>query len=444
MPTFKQYTNKINKDLDVNKKGFIVDPGPYEAIIKNNFDARHTGRMDVYIPTLGGIETDPRSWIPVRYISPYIGQTNKRLNDKRKESGVYSYGMWMTVPDPGTRVAVIFLEGRRNNGIILGCMVDGANNHMIPGLASSKEWIKTDEVAELFPEYEPGEHYLPVLEFNPKAENKSVKHPIKIERPVNIELAKILKEQGLLGDLIRGQSFSSAQRDSNSTVYGISTPGRSENDPATDEALRDKLKSGYATQEDLDVRKRMPGHSFTMDDGDIDGNNKLIRLRTSTGHQILMNDDAGVIYVGTSSGNAWIELNNAGDIDIYSKQTINMHTENNFNIRAGGDINLDAGKGLNILTGTESIKVQSGKNIEVSSKGNNITSAGGNTDISSSGHTYLVGSEIDLNPTTSVPSAAAPEKYDLKMHGNKLVLTSTNTRVPEREPWNHTPSTGET
>ena len=45
---------------------------------------------------------------------------------------------------------------------------------------------------------------------------------------------------------------------------------------------------------------------FVMDDGDDKGKSNQIRLRTSTGHQILMDDDEGIIYVATASGNAWV------------------------------------------------------------------------------------------------------------------------------------------
>ena len=85
MATFGQYLNKIDPNLDVQKKGAIVDPGPYEGIIKNNSDVRRTGRMDIFIPTFGGDETDARSWIPVAYMSPFMGQTNKRLLDKNNK-----------------------------------------------------------------------------------------------------------------------------------------------------------------------------------------------------------------------------------------------------------------------------------------------------------------------------------------------------------------------
>lgn len=440
MATFGQYLNKIDPNLDVQKKGAIVDPGPYEGIIKNNSDVRRTGRMDIFIPTFGGDETDARSWIPVAYMSPFMGQTNKRLLDKNETTGLYSYGMWTTVPDPGTKVVVTFLEGARNNGVIIGCLIDNQNNHMVPGFASSKNWLKDEAVVELLPTYEPGKDFLPVLEYNTSIKRDS-NQPNTIARPVNIELVKILKEQGLIGDHKRGQSFSTSQREGNSAVYGISTPGRPVNDPAINEPLKQRMQNGEATAEDLEVRKRMPGHSFVLDDGDIEGNSKLVRLRTSTGHQLLLNDTDGMIYVGTASGNAWIEMTNNGDVHVYNKGSLNIHSEGNFNVHAGGNINMEATGGINISSmGASGIKVQADKGgIDMYSElGTNNESAGAVH--TKAGTNITMTSENPESIHMNGPEANAavkPTRNDLLTgNNNRDVLNSTSTAVPEHEPWN--------
>jgi len=68
-----------------------------------------------------------------------------------------------------------------------------------------------------------------------------------------------------------------------------------------------------------------------MDDGDANGDNQLVRLRTSSGHQLLLNDSANVIYIANGTGKAWMEFAGDGTIDVYSAGSINY--------RAGGDIN---------------------------------------------------------------------------------------------------------
>ena len=47
-----------------------------------------------------------------------MGQTNKKLLDKNETTGLYSYGMWTTVPIR-TKVVVTFLEGRKTTELLL-------------------------------------------------------------------------------------------------------------------------------------------------------------------------------------------------------------------------------------------------------------------------------------------------------------------------------------
>tara|TARA_R110002074_G_scaffold35457_3_gene96784 strand:- start:43864 stop:45222 length:1359 start_codon:yes stop_codon:yes gene_type:complete len=439
MPTFQQYINKINPDLDVNKKGSIVDPGPYEAIVKNNNDSRRTGRMDVYIASLGGIPDDPRSWIPVKYMSPFLGTTDQGLLDKQEQTAMYSYGMWLTLPDPGSKVVVVFLEGQRNNGVIIGSVVDDVANHMTPGLASSKKWLKTEEVTTLFPTLEPDTDFLPVTEFNTKVVRDS-RQTNTIYRPVNIELAKILKAQGLIGDNIRGQSFSTPQRENNSQVFGLSTPGRGDKDPASDPALKTKMQNGEATAEDLQIRKRFPGHSLVLDDGDSEGASKLVRLRTSTGHQILMDDTNNLIYIATNNGNAWIEMSEHGKIDIHSEDSISIHTAKNINMTAEKSINLEAGEKVNIKSMVD-INLDT-NNINTMAQGDTKITSGATSHINSGTSHLETATAIHMNggtaasqaariPTNNVPTVKLEEKEWIAGPPKNYI----SKRVPQHEPW---------
>ena len=107
MATFGQYLNKIDPNPDVQKKGAIVDPGPTKASLKIIVMSTYWtyGRFPF---TFGGDETDARSWILVAYMSPFMGQTNKKLLDKNETTGLYSYGMWTTVPDPEQKLLLRF------------------------------------------------------------------------------------------------------------------------------------------------------------------------------------------------------------------------------------------------------------------------------------------------------------------------------------------------
>ena len=53
-----------------------------------------------------------------------------------------------------------------------------------------------------------------------------------------------------------------------------------------------------------------------MDDGAADGTNQLTRLRTASGHQMLMHDTEGVVYIANGSGKAFIEMDTDGTVSV--------------------------------------------------------------------------------------------------------------------------------
>src|SRR5690606_27106041 len=84
------------------------------------------------------------------------------------------------------------------------------------------------------------------------------------------------------------------------------------------------------------------GHQFVMDDHP---DHQLIRLRTSFGSQILLNDSckSPYIYISTATGNVWVELVDNGDINLFGEGNLNIHARGNMNFTADNDINFEAG-----------------------------------------------------------------------------------------------------
>ena len=120
-----------------------------------------------------------------------------------------------------------------------------------------------------------------------------------------------------------------------SRVFVISTPGPVD----TGSPLKEAGFQSGAGSIMLPV-SRLGGHQFVMDDGDVDGKNELFRIRTRTGHQILLHNSSDLIYIGNSKGSAWIELTSNGKIDVYAQDSISMHTEADFNFLADRDVNI--------------------------------------------------------------------------------------------------------
>lgn len=321
----------------------LPSPGPYLAEITNHLDPTYMGSLEVAL--IKGMPNDinlqGNTYI-VKYLSPFYGVTSVRFegtnssdfNDVQK-----SYGLWMVPPDIGTTVMVIFIDGDPNQGYWFGCVQDIFQNHMVPGIAASKNVQLTKEQERKY-----GTNYLPVAEFNKSVQKLDNPNPDKIGKPVH-PFAERLLAQGLLLDTIRGVTSSSARREVPSGVFGISTPG-----PLDTSAGAKRGEIGY----DVKVRapvSRLGGSTFVMDDGDINGQNELVRIRTRTGHQILLHNSHDLIYIANSKGSAWVELTSNGKIDIYAEDSVSIHTKQDFNFRADRDFNLEAGRNFNVSVG---------------------------------------------------------------------------------------------
>ena len=329
-----------------------LSPGPYVGVVKSNNDPLRAGRLKVLIPSLkGSTGSDFDGLIDCDYLSPFYG--NKGLSyikqGYKHTDSQFSYGFWAVPPDLETRVLVIFAEGKVEEAFWIGCVQEPLTNHMTPGIASS---FRTKDSDNQNTQDEYGSENLPAGEVNRLMdidENNFDKAPMPIH-----PLADTLLTQGLSKDNIRGNTSSSAQREAPSQVFGMSTPGRL-NPGAT------PVKVGAKDSEAEAIVDRLSGHTFVMDDGAEDGTNQLTRLRTSSGHQLLMHDSEGIVYIANASGNAWIEMNKEGRIDIYSGVGgINMRTQGDFNLHADANINMHAGQSVRMSApGTDDVYFKS-------------------------------------------------------------------------------------
>lgn len=329
--------------VEKRTRSILPSPGPYLAEVTNHLDPTYMGSLEVaLIKGIPSNVTEQGETFVVKYLSPFAGNTSIRyegtnssdFNDVQK-----SYGFWMIPPDVGATVMVIFIDGDPNQGYYFGCVQDIFQNHMTPGIAASKQVAITDEQRRKY-----GTDYLPVAEYHKSSRKLDNPNPNRFAKPIH-PFADRLLQQGLLLDTVRGVTSSSARREVPSSVFGISTPG-----PLDDSPGARKGKIGYDGNTQAPV-SRLGGTTFVMDDGDINGQNELVRLRTRTGHQILMHNSQDLIYIGNSQGTAWIEFTSNGKIDIYAKDSVSIHTEQDFNFRADRDINIEAERNINIRAG---------------------------------------------------------------------------------------------
>lgn len=392
--------------------GTRVDPYPYIGIVKNNLDPTRSGRLQVFIPDLGGDPDDKKAWRTVRYASPFLGYTPgvEKSPTNSFTTVQHHYGMWMVPPDLGVQVICLFIAGDPQRGYWLACVNPYLSHHMVPGLAGSEN-VDTNTAG---PEAKKGVvagNRMPVAEFNLTQKELLSSTFYNNLKPIHETQFNILKNQGLDKDTVRGSITSSSQRETPSHVFGISTPGRPLNDPADNaEQYQSQANDAKIARTDLQVRSRKGGHTFVMDDGAVLGQDQLVRIRSAKGHQILLHDTADSLYISHANGNSWIELTSTGSLMVYTKGSYSIHSEGTMNFRCGGNMNFDVGgsirwraAGKAVLNSAsydilcDGFKLDSAKSIELKTSGPLTVDSGGKISLQSGDQICLQGSKINQN-----------------------------------------------
>ena len=361
--------------------------GVYVGTVIANDDSIYTGRIKVHFPEFGA-KSAPYH---VLLVTPFGGYTSPKdssgdptqygTDDSSEQGAPKSYGMWPQPPAIGTEVICAF-TARHNVGYLLGSAIGIDRNHMMGGKASALNYAQQNSI-------------LPVSEKNPYDQNDPD------TKPADPATSQNLIDQGLENDYVRGHSQSSARRESPSRVFGLTTAD---------------------------------GHVITMDDGDSQGNSKNIRLRTKGGAQVLLDDTTQIVFITNQKGNAYIEMDADGRIDVYSQKDISYHAEGDFNLHAKGNINMQADNGVQIKSiGADGIKVEATAGDYDLFTGKDFKfEAGANGNLIAAGNYKEQASRIDMNG----PAPASATKIDMnQLVENTNILESASTRVPEHHPW---------
>jgi len=429
--------------FQLDKGGVPTESGPFIGKVKNNIDPTRSGRIQVFIETFSGVkEDDQDNWRTLNYLSPFMGVTNQNnQNFGADGTGDYfnrqSYGMWFSAPDVGTKVLCFFANGDPNQGFYLGSVMEPGIGHMLPAIGASSNYVKGTSWGDSYQK-------LPVTEINVKSTDISEDPQFyNRNKPIHEAVAAKLKIQGLINDPVRGVIGSNSQRETPSKVFGFSTPG-----PAI-----------YADAQQVNTLTRLGGHSFVMDDGDDQGNDKLVRIKTSAGHQIMLSDSGETVYISHANGHAWIEMGREGTLDVFSTNSVNVRTKGDLNLHADNNINLYAGNSLNAFS-KNTMKLESTltsirseaelklySKLKLVARSDNILALDAEELGSFDGGDSLVFSAdcIALNSGAGVPVSAATAIRKNKVADTTYKngewtaegkeLETINTRVPTHEPW---------
>jgi len=507
--------------------------GIYVARVVSHLDPSFMGSIEVnLLKDQANTAGDDSQTFIVKYASPFFGYTPFEFmgnNDGTKSTidgfsdTQKSYGMWFVPPDIGVNVLVLFVNGDPAAGYWFACVPGRNINHMVPAIAGS---TVNSLDAEDKKRYGNTTLPLPVAEVNKRINgDKKEIDPEKYPRVVH-PIADRFLEQGLLEDDVRGFNTSSPRREAPSMVFGISTPG-----PLDRRSTAKKQKIGKSDSQATVPVSRLGGTQLVMDDGNdrfhreksaAEGPVKYIdlldpanqkkgatgsptipaseyfRVRTRTGHQLLMHNSEDLIYIANARGTAWIELTSNGKIDIFSEDSISIHTKNDFNFYADRDFNLECGRNVNIkakgrlngdfnqnihlraaldmkvfvsesldikigtktkFTTGDSFDLAVGTNTKITSLGttdikssSSLKIASSTLDIAASGKIIVSGSRIDLNGPQAAQAATADSAVTAPPLSTHEVLATAigdwttkryqagtlstiMKRVPMHEPW---------
>jgi hypothetical protein len=422
---------------------------PCIAMVVSHGDSTYMGRLKVELLRNAGNDNDksPGQIIEVDYMTPFYGTTNIDYVDPDPDdynNTQKSFGMWMIPPTPGSYVMVIFHNGKIERGYWIGCLpgFDAGSNFSVPGIAATK--YNLDDASKR----------IPVAEYNKIAQGTQ-KEETKADKPRHL-FADVLDTQGLIEDDIRGITTSSARRETPSMVFGISTPG-----PVDKNGKQGEI--GEAPKKIPNARVSfLGGTTFVMDDGDDkylrktpasegppeyaadeqgeDGgdntipHNELVRIRTRTGHQILLHNSEDLIYIGNARGTSWIEMSSNGKIDIYAEDSISVHTKNDINFLADRDINFEAKRNVNIKA-TGKFHTESTKDTEIISGADTKITTTKTSHISSGTEHREKAGTINMNgPAADKAKVLTPFENPDEA---EATISSIMLRVPTHEPWPH-------
>ncbi len=460
------------------------------GIVVDTNDPQQMGRVRARCLGLNDSEDGLIKHVPwAQYGAPFGGtlQAGTRGSEDDKITGPTAYGMW-GIPKVNTHVLIMCLDGNPQTRVWIGCLHTNLATHTLP----HGRFAYTDNTG------------LPDDDDKPVGPISTFENNIE---PLHTNLRTAF-DAGHTGE----DNFEFQSRGADFQAAGLGL-GQDEVTLSEVEDDQDEKEAGSLADTDLKATNKdgeeakgsrqgyqtsriapdqfsdytprnldnmvtalvSPGfHAMSMDDRQ---ENCRIRLRTTGGHQIIFDDTNERIYLATASGENWIELDQQGNIDIYTSGKISAHAAHDINftsdrsirmygkagihlksdqeirITAENDISINtsavlrAKSGSNILlestkdihlkatedlaaTAGAVIKIKSGSTLFLDGSATHLKASGGTMEISASGDTNINGAKVNLAPGGTADSAG--EATESKAADFLSYFTN---RIPDHEPW---------
>lgn len=312
---------KISTEQRILNEGSALKMGITLGQVVDTNDPQQMGRIRVMCEVWGDTPSTPVNSLPwAMYCSPFGGTMTcaTRGPDPAKSvtEGPVSYGMW-AIPKVGSYAFVMCLDGHPDQRLWIGCLPGPFLTHTLPmgrffsegteGPFSSTEKTVEPIATNL------REAFGDITEkYEGRTRGAEQQVAAVNERQLNKTVSKAADEftpqrRGYQLNRIRPDiQFQATGGNYDSQMYSITTPGL---------------------------------HMLLMDDSDTNGK---IRLRSTSGNQIILDDTNERIYVSTSDGKNWVEMDKNGNVDIYSERRISVYAEKDINFKAGNSFRVEA------------------------------------------------------------------------------------------------------
>ena len=398
------------------------NPIPYimEGQVVATDDPDQMGRVKVWVPSLDGenFSIDSLPWAD--YASPFCGFTvdYPAGGHPVKNASHAAYGFW-AIPKIGATVLVFCLNANQMTRYYFASTLRLHRNRSLPAGRN------TDFNGNLGPFGDAGDGKGNLNPIQPAYDNLREQFQNNVDSPQAISRG-FYERQVAQGKYEKDGAEGYAKNPADNSyldpqTYCLVTPGR---------------------------------HALIMQD---DPKFSRLRLKTAEGHQIIFDDANERIYVSTSKGKSWIEMDADGHVHVFAAESLSMRAGKDINFFADGDFNVEAEGSINMKANEGDFKLNTGGSVHIKSAGDVLQSACGNFDIDSEKSIHLTSSiDLDMYSGGSIAQTAAGA-FDIlsggamKQSARKIDLNGPKARqavkaecpseagdpsvVPGHEPW---------
>lgn len=385
---------KVFNDMYSSMVGDKTTSAMRIGIVVSANDPQQMGRLQVMVPAMGhtarDVENRTLPW--ANYCSAYGGVNEpmsrgtaatgqvRKTPYGYKTNGPVAYGLW-AIPRKNSRVILFSVEGDINQLYWIGCIYPNSMTHTLPhGRFSTKigngldgPFSTTEQPIEPYyskstKAFKNHDNY----EWRSRGCDYSVSaiHPKRAAAQMSQNTSTNL--DGTLTEVVddRTEVF----KGPDGKIIGKDLKyrqGYSSNriDPDLDTTVEKLVDVNCDTDENIEpntISLSSPGfHAISLDDRP---ENCRMRFRTTSGHQIILDDTNERIYLSTEEGRNWIEMDSDGHIYVYSEENVNIRAAGDLNFTADKTIRLNGKEGIHLTSEEGDIRVTTGKSYHLTAK----------------------------------------------------------------------------